>query len=178
MRDKIDQVYTFPIKHSEPGYNVKNSLVLINHHNDGTATVILNNPPGRSAYHNNYPNASKDDPERQARTELANDLVEYAETVLSEYDPRTSSWTSNSGNRSLRDIYVEVDDDEVDDVVVKMWQILVEFKQRYIDYLREYEPEKLVSPDGPLKQKVENITGGLDQPYTHDLGDTTQIGSE
>lgn len=169
MRDEIDEVYTFPIKYSKSGYDRENSTVLVNHHDDGKATVILTDPPGRNGYYDNYPNAEKDEPKHQAKSELASDLVEYAETILDEYDARTSSWTANSGNRSLRDIYVKVDSDKIDEVLIKMWQILVEFKPRYIDYLRQYEPDELVSPDAPLNEKVDEVVGGLEQPYKHNL---------
>ena len=168
MRDEIDRVYTFPIKYGKLGFDCENSTVLVNHHDDGTATVILNDPPGRHGYYDNYPEVTEDEPKYQAKSELATDLVESAETILDEYDPQTSSWTANSGNRSLRDIYVEVDSDEVDEILIKMWQILVEFKPKYLDYLRQYEPDELVSPDASLKEKVDEIAGGLDQPYKHD----------
>lgn len=169
IREEIDEVYTFPIKYSRLGYDTKNSTVLVNYRDDGEVTVIVNDPPGRQGYYENYPDTAEDDPARQAKHELANDLVEYAEMLLAEYEPQTSHWKANSGNRSLRDIYVRVDEDDVDEVLIKMWQLLIEFKLRYIEYLKEYESEELVSPNASLEEKVDEISGGLKQPFNHDV---------
>jgi len=166
MKEDIDEVYTFPIKYDNLGFNRENSTVLVNYHEDSTATVIAKHPPGRSGYHENYPDV-EDDPARQAQRELAHDLVKYAEDLLAEYDPKTSHWTANSGNRSLRDIYVEVDENEVDEVIIKMWGLLNEFKQRYIDYLVKHKPDKLSSPSNSLENKVTEIKLRQNQSSDH-----------
>jgi hypothetical protein len=101
IRDEVDEIYTFPIKHDNLSYNRVNSTVLVKYEDDGTATVILKDPPARHGYYENYPDVAADDPARQAKHELANDLVRYAEHLLAEYDPQTSHWEANSGNRSL-----------------------------------------------------------------------------
>ncbi|MFC7138538.1 hypothetical protein ACFQMA_01655 [Halosimplex aquaticum] len=166
IREEIDEVYTFPINYDHLGYDVETSTVLVNYRDDGTATVIVSDPPGRQGYYENYPDSAEDDPVRQAKHELADELVERSETLLAGYDPQRSYWRANSGNRSLRDIYVRVDEEAVDEVILKMWQLLVEFKPKYKEYLQEHEPEEVVSPDSSLKEKVEEITGGLNQPFT------------
>ena len=166
MSEDIDEVYTFPIKYDKLGFNLENSTVLVNYHEDSTATVIVKHPPGRSGYYENYPDV-EDDPSRQAQRELAHELVEYAENLLAEYDPKTSHWKANSGNRSLVDIYVRVGEEKVDEVIIKMWDLLNEFKQRHIDYLAKHEPEKLASPTTSLENKVKEIKCRKNQSSDH-----------
>lgn len=166
MREDIDEVYTFPIKYKSLGFDLENSTVLVNYHQNSTATVILKDPPGRSGYYENYP-CAEDTPERQAKRELAHDLVEYAEDSLAEYDPKTSHWKANSGNRSLSDIYVKVREENVDEVIIKMWELLNEFKQRYIDYLAKHEPEDLASPTNSLENKFTEIKRRQDLSSDH-----------
>lgn len=165
IRNEVDEIYTFPIIHDHLNYNTENSAVLVKYEDDGTATVVLKDPPGRQGYFEDMADIDDDDPARRARCELANELVEYAEKMLTAYDPQTSHWKANSGNRSLTDIYVNVDSEEVDAVILKMWHLLIEYKPKYITYLQEHESEKLVSPTGSLTEKVDEIAGGLDQPY-------------
>jgi hypothetical protein len=160
IRDEVDEVYTFPIKHDHLGYDIENATVLVNRREDGTATVLLTDPPGRQGYYLNYSDPPEE-PAREALHQLAEDLVERAETLLEEYDPQLSRWKANSGNRSLRDIYVQVDVDEIEDVILKMYQLLVEFKPRYLEHLEEYEPAEVVSPTNTLHEKVDDITGGV-----------------
>lgn len=160
IRDEVDEVYTFPMKHHHLGYDIENATVLVNRHENGTATVLLNDPPASQGYYLNYSDPPEE-PARAALHELAEELVERAETLLDEYDLQLSHWKANSGNRSLRDLYVQVDVDEVEDVILKMYQLLVEFKARYIEHLKEYEPTEVVSPTNMLHKKVDDITGGV-----------------
>ena len=156
MEDDIDEVFTFPIKYDRFGFDRRNSTVLVNYHEDSTATIILNDPPGRLGYHHNQ-SEIENDPVRQAQRDLAHDLVEYAEELFAEYDPQTSSWTANSGNRNLLDIYVKVDKHEVNAVMINMWELVKEFKERYVEYLTKHEPEELVSPSNSLENKITEI---------------------
>lgn len=168
-REEIDEVYTFPIKYDHLGYDIETATVQVNHGDDGKATVILNDPPGKEGYFVNYPESAEDDPTRQAEQKLANELVESAEDLLAGYDPQTSHWKADSGNRTLRDIYVTVDQGEVDQVIIKMWQLLTEFKPKYIQHLEAHNPEEVVSTSSSLNEKIDEITGGLDRPFNHDL---------
>ena len=160
MRDEIDEVYTFSVKHKKIGYDEKKATVLVNYHDDGTATVIANNPPGMQGYHVNY--SIDDDPKREREHELAKELLNYVESVMDGHDIKTSSWTSNSGNRSLNDIYVKVEVEKVDQVLLNMYQFLHHAREEYIAFLQEFEPNELVEPTSSIEEKVVDIVSSTE----------------
>lgn len=160
IRDEIDEVYTFPIKHKQPGYDRKEATVLVSYDGESNVKVILHDPPGMQGYHENYP--INDNPKRERKHELAEELLDYAKHILGEYEVKTSSWRANSGNLSLSDIYVEVDRQEVDQVLVNMYQILHHARNEYMSFLQEFEPDQLVEPTSTLEERVQDIIGSAD----------------
>lgn len=60
---------------------------------------------------------------------------------LSEYDPETSYSKANSGNRSMRDIYVEVSEEKRDEVVMQMGKVLSWLKDRHIEFMENHRPD-------------------------------------
>lgn len=155
ISEEIDEVYTFPTKHKKLGYDLKQSTVLVRYE-EGETTVIMHDPPGVEKYYTNYPDA-EDNEESRRFHDLSNEIVDHAREELSQYDPEISSWTSNSGNRSLRDIYVKVEKDQVEQVLIIMYQILSFALNEYTDFLQEYREEELVEPTATLEDKVADI---------------------
>jgi len=164
MREEIDEVYTFEKMHSRLGYDISQATVQVSYEEDGRATVILHDMPGVSGYYINYPGVVEGDEKKEREYELAHELVDFAMDLLDDYSPKKSSWTSNSGNRSLRDIYVEVDEQEIDQVIILMYQILHRFNSEYIEFLEKYEPEEIVEPTATLEEKVQEIIGSSQGP--------------
>lgn len=165
IRDEIDEVYTFSIKHKSLGYDEKMATVLVRYDDHSGATIIAHDPPGMQGFHVNYP--IEDDSKREREHQMANELLSYAEGVLENYEIKTSSWKTNSGNRSLRDIYVNVEDDEVDQVLLNMYQFLHHARDEYLNFLHEYEPDELIEPTSTIDEKVQEIIGSAASVEIH-----------
>ena len=138
-RNEVDEIYTFPYDVRQSTLQIRNSAVMVEYLDDGEVLIIAGNLPGVAGYFNNYPDVEGEDKKR--RHKLSHKLVEYAEDFLSEYGPKTSTSKSNSGNRSMEDIYVTVGQEKQDEVVLKMWQMLNHMKERYIESLSESDEE-------------------------------------
>jgi hypothetical protein len=154
-RNQADEIYTYPFDVRQSTLQIRNSVVMVEYLDDGEVRVIAGNLPGVAGYFNNYPNVKGEDKSR--RHELSHELVEYGEDFLSEYDPKTSTSESNSGNRTMEDIYVTVDQEKRDEVVLKMWQMLNHMKERYIESLSESD-EKDHHNYPSLEEEVLEIT--------------------
>jgi len=138
-RNEVDEIYTFPYDVRQSTLQIRNSVVMVEYLDDGEALIIAGNLPGVAGYFNNYPDVEGEDKKR--RHKLSHELVEYAEDFLSEYGPKTSTSKSNSGNRSMEDIYVTVGQEKRNEVVLKMWQMLNHMKERYIESLSKSDEE-------------------------------------
>lgn len=138
-RDEVNEIYIFPYDVQQSTLQIRNSAVMVEYLDDGEALIIAGNLPGVAGYFNNYPDVDGEDKKRKYK--LSHELVEYAEDFLSEYDPKTSTSESNSGNQSMRDIYVTVGQEKRDEVVMKMWQLLNHMQERYIESLSESDEE-------------------------------------
>jgi hypothetical protein len=123
-----------------PGPHLGCHVLVVEH--DDELRIIAGSLPGMSGYHDNYPDV-EDDHSRRSQRELAEANVEYALAVLDEYDPNTSSSRSNSGNYSMSDLYVTVDPDDRDDVLLKMWHIFNRLGQRDLEFRAKHYPEGL-----------------------------------
>ena len=141
-REEVDEIYRFPVKTDLVTFRQKNSTLMIQHKDDGNVLIIAGNIPGMTGYFKNYPEQVENDEEKKRRHEHARRRLETAKEILSDFDPKTSRSTANSGNQSLRDLYVEVDGDRRDDAVLQMWKALNYLKEDYLQYLKEYEPEE------------------------------------
>lgn len=142
-RKKADEIFVFPIEHNEATFQTENAVVMVENNGDGTVLVIAGHLPGMNRYYENYD--FDGDPEKEAAHELAHRLLEDAMEFLSEYDPQTDYSESNSGNQSMRDIYVEVPAEERDAVVMKMWQLLHYLKTEYTEFLASESSDEHVN---------------------------------
>lgn len=158
-REDADEIYTFPYQVNEATQKIDNSVVMVEYQTDGQALIIAGNLPGMIGYYDNYPDV--EDEEKQRKHEFSQELLDEAKEFVEEYGPETSSSKSHSGNRSLRDLYVEVEREKRDEVVMGMWQMLNYMKSRYIDFLEESgEDEHLDYPS--LEEEVLEISKTLD----------------
>lgn len=155
-RQEADEVYVYPLHERSATLHTMNSTVMVDYQDDGTVLVIAGKIPGMIQYYDNY-NSVDEDEEKRREHEFSHELLDEALDFLSEYDPQTSSSKSNSGNRSMNDIYVRVREDERDEVVMRMWKLLNYMKDEYIDFLKEHDPGNYV--DHPsLEDEVVRIT--------------------
>lgn len=167
-RDEVDEIYTFPIKVTQPTFQVKNSVVMVDHQDDDEVLIIAGNLPGMTGYYKNYPDVIERDSEKQKEHDLAQTLLEEAEAFLSEYEPRTSSSSSNQGNRSMNDIYVTVDEEKRDEVVMMMWKMLNHLRNRHLEFLRSKEEEEYYEYP-QLEEEILGIT------MKSDIGDDSEL---
>lgn len=128
-REDADEIFVFPIEHNQATFQTENAVVMVEYQDDGTVLIIAGQIPGMNQYYENYD--FDGDPEREAQHDLARSLLPEAEAFLSEYDPQTDYSRSNSGNKHMQDIYVEVNEEDRDAVVMKMWQLLNYLKRKY-----------------------------------------------
>jgi hypothetical protein len=140
-REDADEVYVFPVYQRSATLNTQTSTVLVEELDEGRVRVIAGNIPGMIRYYINYPD--EDDEQKQREHAFSNDLLEEALERLSEYDPETSSSTTNSGNSTLRDIYVEVSAEKRDEVVMQMWKVLNWLKDEHIEFMEEHRPDDI-----------------------------------
>lgn len=158
-REDVDEIYTFPYKVNEATLKIDNSVVMVEYQEDGESLIIAGNLPGLTGY---FDNPDEIDGERLRRHNFAQELLREAkEKFLDGYDPKESSSSSNSGNRYMEDLYVKVDQEERDRVVIAMWQMLNHMKERYIDFLEDSEEDEHL--DYPsLEEEVLEISKTLD----------------
>lgn len=138
-REEADEVYLFPVYQENATLNTKNSTVMVEDLDEGRVRVIAGNIPGMIRYYVNYPDES--DEQKQREHAFSEELLEEALERLSEYDPETSYSEANSGNRSMRDIHVEVGEEKRDEVVMQMWKVLNWLKDEHIEFMEEYRPD-------------------------------------
>jgi len=132
---------------------------MVEYQDDNQVLVIAGNLPGLNRYFNNYPDVDGD--QKQQEHVFAQELLKQAKTHIEEYDPKESTSKSNSGNRSMEDLYVTVDREERDRVVFKMWQMLNDMKNEYIEFLEESDEDEYL--DYPsLQSEVVEISQDLD----------------
>lgn len=158
-REDVDEIYTFPYQVNDATLKTDNSVVMVEYQDDGEALIIAGNLPGMTGYYDNYPDVENE--EKQRKHEFAQELLDEAKEFVEEYGPETSSSKTHSGNRSLRDLYVKVDREDRDRVVMAMWQMLNYMKQRYIEFLEESEEDEHL--DYPsLEKEIVEISKTLD----------------
>lgn len=158
-RDDVDEIYTFPYQVRGSTLSIDNAVVMVEYQDDGKVLIIAGNLPGLAGYFNNYPDVEGE--MKEERYDFAREQLKQAKTHLEEYDPEESTSKSNSGNRSMEDLYVTVDREERDQVVFKMWQMLNEMKERYIKFLEGSDEEEYV--DYPsLQSEILDISQNID----------------
>lgn len=139
-RNEVDEIYTFPVEIEQAVLQIRNSVVMVEYQEDGEVLIIAGNLPGLTGYFDNYPGVNGE--ERKRRREFARELLEESEDFLDGYSPKESTSKSNSGNRSMNDLYVTVVQEDRDLVVMKMWQMLNHMKKRYVEFLRNSDEEE------------------------------------
>lgn len=155
-RLEADEVYVYPLHESTATLHTTNSTVMVDHQDDGSVLVIAGKIPGMAGYYDNYDNVDEDE-EKRRKHQFSHDLLDDALNFLSEYDPKTSSSKSNSGNKSMEDIYVRVDEEKRDEVVLKMWKLLNFMKDEYHSFLEKHDPDEFVEHPS-LEDEVVQIT--------------------
>jgi hypothetical protein len=138
-RNEADEVYVFPMYQESATLDTKNSTVMVESLDEGRVRVIAGNIPGMVRYYVNYPD--EEDDQKQREQEFSEELLNEALERLSEYDPETSYSKTNSGNRSMRDIYVEVSEEKRDEVVMQIWKVLNWLKDEHIKFMENHQPD-------------------------------------
>lgn len=156
-RKEVDEKYIYPVKFNVVTNYTQNSIVMVEYKENEKVLIIGGNLPGLEGFYKNYPDVVEGDEQKEALHRLSTALKDDAIDFLSEYEPETSSSKSNSGNRSLNDIYVEVDEEQRDEVLLKMWKLLNYMTGKYEKYLQEHEPEKFERHD-TLEKEIVRIT--------------------
>lgn len=105
----------------------------------------------------NYPDVVEGDEQKMTQHELARRLLVEVKDRLADYDLKTSSSKSHSGNRSMNDIYVVVDQDLRDEVIMEMWKILNYLRNEYVVFLQEWKPDRYREHPN-LEEKIVEIT--------------------
>lgn len=168
-RNEADEIFVFPVQINPTTFQRRNSVLMVEYQGDGTVLIIAGKIPGMSGYYKNYPDVVDRDEEALKEYNLSRKLLEKAIDCLEEYDPQTSSSESNSGNRSMNDIYVEVDEEKKDEVILKMWKLLNHLRDEYVTFLQEHRPEDFT--DYPqLQDEVVQITKQCDDDKGYDSG--------
>lgn len=155
-RQEADEVYVYPLHENTATLYTTNSTVMVDHQDDGTVLVIAGKIPGMGGYYDNY-NRIDEDEEKRRKYEFSRELLDNALDFLSDYDPQTSSSRSNSGNSSMNDIYVSVNENERDEVVMKMWKLLDYMKEKHHSFLKKHDPNKLIEHPS-LEDEIIQIT--------------------
>lgn len=158
-RNDVDEIYTFQYQVRSSTLTIDNSVIMVEYQDEGRALIIAGNLPGMTGYFNNYPEVDGEDKQRQRN--FARELFGKAKTHIEEYDPEESTSKSNSGNRSMEDLYVTVDKRERDRVVFKMWQMLNEMKEEYIEFLEQSDEDEYLNYPS-LESEIVDISKGLD----------------
>lgn len=141
QRDEADEVYVFPVFQDSATLNTKNSTVMVEYLDEDRVRVIAGNIPGMIRYYVNYPD--EDDDQKQRERDFSENLLKKALERLSEYDPETDYSKANSGNKSMNDIFVEVDEEKRDEVVMEMWKVLNWLRDEHIEFVQEHRPDDL-----------------------------------
>lgn len=155
-RKEVDEIYAFEIEHREATFLTQNSVVMIEYRNEDVL-IIAGKLPGLNGYYKNYPDVVERDREKQRQHEFAREQLELAKEYLSEYEPQASTATSNSGNSSMNDLYVTVPPAQRDEVVMRMWKMLNHLRERYVEFLQDYENESYHEYP-PLEAEVLAVT--------------------
>lgn len=160
-RNEVDETYTFAYQVRGSTLSIDNSVVMVEYQDDDTALIIAGNLPGLSGYFDDYPDVEGE--QKQQRHRFARKQLERAKAHLDEYDPEESISVANSGNRNMRDLYVTVDKTERDRVVFKMWQMLTEMKDHYVEFLQQSDDEEY--RDYPsLQSEIIEISTDIELP--------------
>jgi hypothetical protein len=160
-REEADEIFAFPLYYNPATFQQKNSVVMVEYQDDDQVLIIAGNLPGMTNYYENH--SFDGDEKRIAQHELANELLDNCLEFLSEYDPETSTSKANSGNRSMNDIHVTVDEDQRDEVVNDMWKVLLYLRRKHIEFLDEWEPQDYFRLPS-LDDEVLRINHGTDLP--------------
>jgi hypothetical protein len=149
-----DKIYKYRLYLEYPHFNEKCAIVMVHHKDDDTSRVMATGVPGFEYYYDNYP--SVDGEEKQLRQELGQEVVELFEDKLSKYEPNKSSSKSNSGNTSLRDMYVDVAPGSVDEVISVMWKCMCLAESKYMEMMDELEGIESLEAEN-LEDKVLDV---------------------
>ncbi|MFC7047355.1 hypothetical protein ACFQH6_19795 [Halobacteriaceae archaeon GCM10025711] len=161
MRDDADEIFEFPIITDPVTFGRRNSVVMVSYTENGTVLVIAGKIPGMNGYYKNYPEVVKGDPQKIKEHQFSRNLLEKVLKELSEYNPETSTAESNSGNRTLSDIYVEVDEEKRDEAVLAMWRVLHRLREEHLEFLKNSDSDEPVEYES-LADEVLRITSEFD----------------
>lgn len=159
-RKDADQVYTLPVRVRPATLQRDLATILVKHRDDGSVLIIAGNIPGATWYFQESDDSQDPDDGPLSDQEFSAKLVEWGLGFLSEYEPETSHSRSHSGNKHMKDIYVTVDESDRDDVVVDMWRMLNEQRERYIQRLRQSEEHDFIEAES-LEYEVLDLSKGL-----------------
>lgn len=119
-RDDADVRYDIATPFNPRGNDAE--ILLFNEQD--TVEIIIHRIPDPATYYINYPNTSSDeqnpDPteDKIRENEVANWIIEETLEILSTFEPEKSSYTTNSGNRYINDIYFTCSKNEVNEAVL------------------------------------------------------------
>ncbi|RAW45321.1 hypothetical protein DQW50_09230 [Halorubrum sp. 48-1-W] len=159
-RELADEHYVFRKKLGSVDHVTQETSVMVEYLDNDELIIAGQRLPGISEYYQNYPDVVKENEKYQARHTAAKDRINRAISMLEEYDPKTYTAETYSGNKVLSAIYIRVPEDKREEALVDFWNMLNYLRKDYYSFLREWEPDKL---EGLL---LEN------KLYGHKLADT------
>ncbi|TKX42466.1 hypothetical protein EXE41_17105 [Halorubrum sp. SD690R] len=142
-RELADEHYIFRKKIGSADHVNQETSVMVEYLEDDELIIAGQRLPGASGYYQNYPDVVEENEKYQARHNAARDRINRALSILEEYDPKTYTEETYSGNKVLSAIYIRVPQDKREEAVVQFWIMLNYLRKDYYSFLREWEPDKL-----------------------------------
>lgn len=159
-RELADEHYIFHKKLGSVDHVNQETSVMVEYLEDDELIIAAQRLPGASGYYQNYPEVVEENERYLAEHNAAQDRISRAMSMLEEFDPRTYTEETYSGNKVLSAIYIRVPEDKREEALVDFWIMLNYLRKDYYSFLREWEPDKLGEP--LLENKL----------YDHEISET------
>lgn len=127
-----------------------------------TVEIIIHRIPDPATYYINYPNTASDELNPDAtedkirENEVAKWIIKESLEPLSRYDPEKSSYTTNSGNRHINDIYFTCDRTELNEAVLRAKEFLNMLEKKRFRQQQMYRENVGRSPEIDLSQRLDD----------------------
>lgn len=131
VSDKIDVTYEIDMLFR----NQSAKINLLDHGDD--VEVVVSDIPTLFGYHQNF-DIQRTDNEKLKQHAVARWVLEDTARILDEYDWKSSSNKTHSGNLSLRDVYFTCARENVDDAVMDAKKFLTELEEQVLHHHRKF----------------------------------------
>lgn len=121
-----------------------------------TVEIIVHRIPEPATYYINSPNTASDElnpdttEDKIRENEVANWIMKETLETLSRYGPEKSSYTTNSGNRHINDVYFTCDRSELNEAVLRAKEFVHTLEQKRFRQQQMYRENVGRSPERDL----------------------------